>query len=118
MLAALCAVFLVVARRRFAEPPTRWPSAIRLGILTFFAVLAASCGVDACLIGFQRNAIRERIRPGLSRLVPSDWKLIQRDAGAAQNRIEGPPFESNVGPRPRASASIGERRGGKSGRNR
>ena len=61
MLAALCAVFLVVARRRFAEPPTRWPSAIRLGILTFFAVLAASCAVDACLIGFQRNAIRERI---------------------------------------------------------
>ncbi len=60
-LAALCAVFLVVARRRFAEPPTRWPSAIRLGILGFFAVLAASCGVDACLIGFQRNAIRERI---------------------------------------------------------
>ena len=61
MLAALCAVFLVVARRRFAEPPTRWPSAIRLGILGFFAVLAASCAVDACLIGFQRNAIRERI---------------------------------------------------------
>ena len=60
-LAALCGVFLVVARRRFAEPPTRWPSAIRLGILTFFAVLAAICAVDACLIGFQRNAIRERI---------------------------------------------------------
>jgi hypothetical protein len=61
MLAALCAVSLVVARRRFAEPPTRWPSAIRLGILVFFAVLAASCGVDTCLIRFQRNAIRERI---------------------------------------------------------
>ncbi len=60
-LAALCAVFLVVTRRRFAEPPTRWPSAIRLGILTFLAVLAASCGVDACLIRFQRNAVRERI---------------------------------------------------------
>ena len=60
-LAVLCAVSLVVARRRFAEPPTRWPSAIRLGILVFFAVLAVSCGVDACLIGFQRNAIRERI---------------------------------------------------------
>jgi len=60
-LATLCAVFLVVARRRFAEPPTRWPSAIWLGIPGFFAVLAASCGVDACLIGFQRNAIRERI---------------------------------------------------------
>jgi hypothetical protein len=60
-LAALCAVFLVVARRRFAEPPSRWPSAIRLGILTFFAVLAALCALDACVMGFQRNAIRERI---------------------------------------------------------
>jgi hypothetical protein len=60
-LAALSAVFLVVARRRFAEPPTRWPSAIRLRMLGFFAVLAASCGVYACLIGFQRNAIRECI---------------------------------------------------------
>jgi hypothetical protein len=63
-LAALCAVFLVVARRRFAEPPSRWPSAIRLGILTFFAVLAVLCAIDACLIGFQRNAIRERIGRG------------------------------------------------------
>jgi hypothetical protein len=61
LLAVLCAVFLVVARRRFAEPPTRWPSGLRLGILGFVAVLAVSCGVDACLVGFQRNAIRERI---------------------------------------------------------
>ncbi len=61
ILAALCGVLLVVARRRFVEPPTRWPSAIRLGIVTFFAVLALSCAVDACLIGVQRNAIRERI---------------------------------------------------------
>ena len=60
-LAALCAVSLVVARRRFAQPPTRWPSAIRLGILTFFVVMAAICAVDACLIGFRRNAIREHI---------------------------------------------------------
>jgi hypothetical protein len=52
---------VVVARRRFVAPPTRWLSAIRLGILTFFAVLAASCAVDACLIGLQRHAIRERI---------------------------------------------------------
>jgi hypothetical protein len=63
-LAALCEVFLVVARRRFAEPPTRWPSDIRLGILGFFAVLAASCGVDACLIDLERSAIRERIVRG------------------------------------------------------
>ena len=69
MLAALAAVFLVVARRRFAEPPTRWPSAIRLGVLGFLAVLAASCGVDACLIGFQRNCDSRPHRPGLSRLV-------------------------------------------------
>ena len=60
-LAALAAVFLVGTRRRFAEPPTRWPSAIRLGILVFLAVLAASCVVDACLIRFQRSAIRDRI---------------------------------------------------------
>jgi hypothetical protein len=60
VLATLCAVFLVVARRRFAEPPTRWPSAIRLGILTFFVVLAASCAADACLLTFQRHAFRER----------------------------------------------------------
>ena len=89
MLAALCAVFLVVARRRFAEPPTRWPSAIRLGILVFFAVLAASCGVDACLIGFQRNAIRERIvrdYPGSFR-----GKLIQRER--RQRERIGEPFE-------------------------
>ena len=78
MLAVLCPVFLVVARRRFAEPPSRWPSVIRLGILGFFAVLAASCGVDACLIGFQRNALRERIvrdYPGSFR-----GKLIQGDS--------------------------------------
>ncbi len=91
MLAALCAVFLVVARRRFAEPPSRWPSAIRLGILTFFAVLAASCAVDACLIGFQRNAIRERIR----RDYPASFsdKLLQRER-RHRERIEGPPFET------------------------
>jgi RNA polymerase sigma factor (sigma-70 family) len=61
VLATLSALFLVVARRRFAESPTRWPSAIRLGILTFFLVLAALCGVDACLIACQRNALRVRI---------------------------------------------------------
>jgi hypothetical protein len=60
VLATSCAVILVVARRRFAEPPTGWPSAIRLGILTFFVVLAASCAVDACLIAVQRHAFRER----------------------------------------------------------
>ncbi len=88
-LAALAAVFLVVARRRFAEPPTRWPSAIRLGILTFFAVLAASCAVDACIIGFQRNAIRERIR----REYPGSFKdkLIQRER--RQSERIGEPFE-------------------------
>jgi hypothetical protein len=64
-LAALCGVALVVVRRRFATPPTRWPSAIRLGVLTFFSVLAASCAVDACLIGFQRNAIRARLARGV-----------------------------------------------------
>jgi RNA polymerase sigma factor (sigma-70 family) len=64
LLAALCAVFLVVARRRVVEPPARWPSAIRLGILAFFVVLAALCTVDACLIGFERNALRERIVRG------------------------------------------------------
>jgi RNA polymerase sigma factor (sigma-70 family) len=86
MLAALCAVFLVVARRRFAEPPLRWPSLIRLGILGFFAVLAATCGVDACLIGFQRNAIRERI---VRDYPPFRGKLIQ--GGPRQReRIEGP----------------------------
>jgi RNA polymerase sigma factor (sigma-70 family) len=60
ILAALCGVFAVVARRRRVEPPARWARAIRLGILTFFVVLAASCAVDACLIGFERNAIRSR----------------------------------------------------------
>ncbi len=85
MLAALSAVLLVVARRRFAEPPLRWPSAIRLGILTFFAVLAVSCAVDAGLIGFQQSAIRERIL----RDYPASFsdKLMQRE------RIEGPTFE-------------------------
>jgi hypothetical protein len=65
ILAALCAVSLVVTRRRLVEPPARWPSAIRLGILTIPAVLAALCAVDACLIGFERNAIRDRIARGL-----------------------------------------------------
>ena len=69
MLAALCAVFLVVARRRFAEPPTRWPSAIRLGILTFFAVLAAFCAVDACAHRLPAKCDSRANRPGLSRLV-------------------------------------------------
>ncbi len=90
MLAALCAVFLVVARRRFADPPTRWPSAIRLAIICFFAVLAVSCAVDACLIGFQQSAIRERIR----RDYPASFKdkLIQRER-RQRERIERPPFE-------------------------
>ena len=61
ILAALCGMLLIVARRRFVEAPTRWPSAIQLGIVTFFAVLAVSCALDACLIGVQRHAIRERI---------------------------------------------------------
>ena len=89
MLAVLCAVSVVVARRRFAEPPTRWPSAIRLGIVGFFAVLAASCGVDACLIGFQRIAIRERI----ARDYPNSFKgkLIQR--GPRQHERIGESFE-------------------------
>jgi hypothetical protein len=64
ILSALCGVSLVVAQRRFAEPPTRWLSAIRLGILTFFAVLAGLCVLDACLMAFQRNAIRERTARG------------------------------------------------------
>jgi RNA polymerase sigma factor (sigma-70 family) len=64
-LAALCALHLVVARRRFAQQPTRWPSAIRLGFLTFFAVLAALCAVEVWLIGNQRNAIHERLAQGL-----------------------------------------------------
>ncbi len=90
-LAAICAVFLVVARRRFADPPTRWPSALRLGILVFFAVLAVSCALDACFIGFQRSAIRERIR----RDYPGSFKgkLIQRER-RQRERIERPPFEN------------------------
>jgi hypothetical protein len=89
MLAGLCGVFLVVARRRFAVPPARWPSATRLGILTFFAVLAAFCAVDACLIGFQRNAIRERIRRDYPNSFPG--KLIQRER--PQRERVGVPFE-------------------------
>jgi hypothetical protein len=80
-LAALCGVILIVARRRFAAPPTRWPSAIRLGMLTFFAVLAAFCAVDACLIGFQRTAIRARLARGVLTagrvLGNSDHKTIE-----------------------------------------
>jgi RNA polymerase sigma factor (sigma-70 family) len=64
ILAALCGMGVVFARRRFVEPPTRWPSAIRLGILTFFAALAASCAADAWLIRLERNAIHERIARG------------------------------------------------------
>jgi RNA polymerase sigma factor (sigma-70 family) len=64
ILSALCGVLLVVARRRFGESPPRWPSAIRLGILTFFAVLAPLCAFDAWLIGRQQNSIRERIARG------------------------------------------------------
>jgi RNA polymerase sigma factor (sigma-70 family) len=60
-LAAMVSVFLVVVRRRFSEKFTRWPSAIRLGVLGFLAVLALACAVDACLVGYQRRAIRERI---------------------------------------------------------
>ncbi len=96
-LAAVCAVFLVVARRRYAVPPTRWPSAIRLGIICFFAVLAASCAVDACVIGFQRSAIRERIR----RDYPASFKgkLIQRER--RQRERIGEPFElCKTGPAP------------------
>ncbi len=90
MLAALCAVFLVVARRRFAEPPTRWTSAIRLGMICLFAVLAASCAVDACIIGFQRDSIRERIL----REYPESYssKLIQRER-PQRERIEAPLLE-------------------------
>ncbi len=60
-LAALCGVLVVAARRRLVEPPKRWLSAIRLGVIVFFVVLAAFCAVDACLMGLERNAIRERI---------------------------------------------------------
>ena len=60
-LAALSAVFLVIGRRRFTERPMRFSSAIRMGLLGFLTVLAVTCGVDSCLIAYQRNAIRERI---------------------------------------------------------
>lgn len=61
IVAALCGVIVIVARRRFVEPPTRWISAIRLGTLTLFAALAVCCALDFFLIGLQRNALRERI---------------------------------------------------------
>jgi hypothetical protein len=64
ILAAICGALVVVARRRFVEPPPRWPSAIRLGLVTFFAMLAVSCALDAWLIGKQQNAIHERLTRG------------------------------------------------------
>jgi hypothetical protein len=91
-LAALSAVCVVVARRRFVEPRARWPSAIRLGAVVFFAVLAACCGVNACLIGIKINAIRERIvrdYPGFH------CKLIQGER-RQRDRFEGPPLENVV----------------------
>ncbi len=124
LLAALSAVVLVVARRRFAEPPTRWPSAIRLGILAFLAVLAAICAVDACLIGFQGNAIRRRIIrdypdsfPGKriwGRMVQEEQRPRRAHRRAVRARASGSDHE-----RQRASASVGTCVGvGKNVRNR
>ena len=55
----------------------------------FFRGPAASCGVDACLIGIQRIAIRERIL----RDYPDSFKgkLIQRER--RQRERIGKPFE-------------------------
>lgn len=77
-LAALGGALVVVARRRWVESPMRWPSAIRLGILTFFAVLVALCVVDACLIGFQQAALRKRIA--------GDSLSVQRVLGRGDDR--------------------------------
>jgi RNA polymerase sigma factor (sigma-70 family) len=78
-LAVLCAVFVVVARRRFAQPPTRWPSDIRMGVLSFFVALAVICAVDACLVGLRRNVLRERILRDYPGMFPH--KLAQGERG-------------------------------------
>jgi len=88
-LAALSAVFLVAARQRFAESPMRWLSSRRLAFLGFLAVLAVACAGDACLIAYQRNAIRERI----VRDYPDSFRgrLVQGER--RQRQLVGEPFE-------------------------
>jgi RNA polymerase sigma factor (sigma-70 family) len=88
-LAAVSAVFLVVARRRLGGTPLRWQSAVRLWILGFLAVLAVACIVDACRIAYERNAIRDRI----VREYPDSFqgRLIQGEH-RRRDRI-GEPFE-------------------------
>ena len=99
MPAALCAVFLVVARRRFAELPTRWPSAIRLGVLGFFAVLAASCGVDVRVLSrdgqpetacVPHKNYKVNLRGALRRILSpqSDWFATRQDV--QEGRVADP----------------------------
>jgi RNA polymerase sigma factor (sigma-70 family) len=88
-LAAATGFFLVVARRRFVGAPMRWSSTVRLGVLGFLAVLAASCAVDAGLIARQRDALRERI----VREYPDSFRgrLVQGER--RQRERIGEPFE-------------------------
>jgi hypothetical protein len=90
LLAALCAVFLVVARRRFVEPPTRWPSAIRLGILAFFR--GAGCVMRRrCLSHRLRAKCDARAnRPGLSRLIARSVDPGRAPAARAGFRLPRP----------------------------
>jgi thiol-disulfide isomerase/thioredoxin len=88
-LAALAAVFLVIARRRWAKTPLRRTSLVRLGILSFLGVLAAACAVDAGFLAARRNAIRERI----AREHPDSFRGRMVQGERRQRERIGQPFE-------------------------
>jgi thiol-disulfide isomerase/thioredoxin len=88
-LAAMVAVFLVIARRRWAKTPLRRTSLVRLGILSFLGILAAACAVDACFVAAQRNAIRERI----ALEYPDSFRGRRVQGERRQRERIGQPFE-------------------------
>jgi RNA polymerase sigma factor (sigma-70 family) len=89
VLAAIIAVFVVEACRRFAKSPLRRASIVRLGTIGFLGVLAVVCAGDALLIAHQGKTIRDRV----AREYPDSFRGRLLQGEQRQRQRIGEPFE-------------------------
>jgi RNA polymerase sigma factor (sigma-70 family) len=88
-LAIATAVVLVIVRGRSAGTSTRWPSPIRLGFLGFVGVLTLSCTVEAGILAYRANTLRQRV----VREYPDSFRgRLAQGESRRRDRI-GQPFE-------------------------
>ena len=88
-LVVVTVLILIAARKRFAGTSMRWISTVRLSILGSIVVLATYCGIDACLIYQQRDALLERI----VREYPDSFRGRMVQGERRQQGRLGEPFE-------------------------